>query len=74
MTLSSKFPRHISPVPKKTNEPKNLNTKIAILRSLDAAQFIGRLTDNRDKRWFNNNNNQGLENENQKKRKNYHSW
>ena len=25
----------------KTNEPKNIHTKIAIMRSLEAAQFIG---------------------------------
>ena len=34
----------------KTNEPKNINTKIAIMRSLKAAQFSDRLTDNRDKK------------------------
>ena len=48
----------------KTNWTKNMHTIIAIVRSLKALQFIAWLTDNKNKRWlYDNNNNQDLENE-----------
>ena len=59
--LSSKFPGHISPV-LKNKWTKNIYKIIAIVRSLEAAQFIDWLTDNKNKTWFNNNNSQGLKN------------
>ena len=41
-----------------------MHTIIAIVRSLNALQFIAWLTDNKNKRWlYDNNNNQDLENE-----------